>query len=138
MRLIDAIFKKEIRGSIFTNFFLLVIVLISAGMVILYWVDIPSYSNGNDVLRQYQFAKLETFQGDINTIIVGDSSAGNAIDAELFSELSQGKTINTSLTLSFGLVGSLNMSKQALAKHPEIKNIIIIQTLGIWNQSFSR
>lgn len=100
---------------------------------LLHELDLP-YTD-NDIIRQYQFDKLN--QNEIfHTIIVGDSSAGNAIDAEYFQELSGYRTVNLALTGNFGHEGSYNMIRQTLKKHP-LKNIIIMHSLYAWKGDFS-
>ena len=128
--------KVKIESKTFVNTFLFSAIALLFISYLLYKIDIPYY--GNDVIRQYQSQKLEDFQGNMHTIVVGDSSAGNAINAQLFSGLSGSTTLNLSLSGSFGLVGSLNMAKQALRSHPEIENIVFVQILDIWQQPFSR
>ncbi|MGE4294195.1 MAG: hypothetical protein AB7E49_00645 [Campylobacterales bacterium] len=94
---------------------------------------------GNDLIRKYQLSKIEKLDfSQTETIIVGDSSAGNAIDARLFSQLSGQKTENLALTGSWGVAGSVGMAKAALSKAPALKNIIIIHTLDIWGRPFAR
>ncbi len=92
-------------------------------------------ASDNDVIRRYQLDKIKQARG-IDTLIVGDSSAGNAIDAAHFSELSGRSTMNVALTGSFGLPGSLIMMDKAFEEHPEIKNIIIIHAVEIWSKPF--
>jgi hypothetical protein len=95
--------------------------------------------NGNDILRQYQLSKIESdaFE-NISTIIIGDSSGGNAIDANYFTELSNSQTTNLCLTGSWGIIGSLGILKKSLEHNHKIKNVIIIQTLDIWGRSYPK
>lgn len=90
----------------------------------------------NDLIRKYQLSKIEKMNKDVYTIIVGDSSAGNAINAKYFSKLSGLKTENLSLTGSWGILGSLGILKKTIKKNKHIKNIIIIQTLDIWHREY--
>ena len=75
---------------------------------------------------------------DINTIIVGDSSGGNSMDAQYFTLLSGLQSENLCLTGSWGIVGSLGIIKKALHKNQNIKNIVIIHTLDIWGRDFPK
>jgi len=94
--------------------------------------------NENSLLYQYQEHKLDNLRDTkIMTLIVGDSSAGNAIDAAYFSKLSGERSVSVALTGSFGLIGTLNMIKKVLPAHPEIKNIIIMQSLDVWYRPLS-
>lgn len=93
--------------------------------------------NSNDLIKNYQLNKLNTVElKNYETVIVGDSSAGNAINAKLFSILSNSKTINLSLTGSWSLTGSLGIAKLVYKKNPNIKNVLIIHTLDIWYRKF--
>ncbi len=87
--------------------------------------------NENDRILAYQEHKLQKLT-KIETLIVGDSSAGNAIDAKYFSKLSHSKTLNVALTGSYGIIGSLNMLKRVAKEHKELKNVIIMQSLDVW------
>lgn len=122
---------KNKKFSLIITSFIILIFSISG---ILHFLEID-YSS-NDVLLSYQENKLKKFSNiPIKTIIVGDSAAGNAIDAIYFSSLSKQATINLSLSGSYGLIGSLNMIKKAIKEHKEIKNILIIQTPDIWRRA---
>jgi hypothetical protein len=94
-------------------------------------------SSDNDIIRRYQREKIVS-TSTIQTLIVGDSSAGNAIDAAYYTEISGSQTQNIALTGSFGLVGTYEMIDQALRLHPELENIIIIHTLDIWRRPFAK
>lgn len=94
---------------------------------------------GNDLLKTYQLSKIkdDDFK-NISTLILGDSSAGNAINANYFTELSNTNTLNLSLNGSWGLNGSFGILQQSLSKNKTIKNVIIIHTLDIWTREFSK
>ena len=92
----------------------------------------------SDLIRKYQFSKINNEENkDVNIVIVGDSSAGNAINAKLFGKLYSKKTLNLSLAGNFGLAGSYNMVRHAKKALPKLETIIIIQTLDIWRRPFS-
>ncbi len=119
------------------RFITLVTVVVLVGGAVsfsLYKADIP-YTE-NDLLRQYQMHKLET-ASNIDTIIVGDSSAGNAIAADLFSERTGTHAVSLALTGSFGIEGSYNMVRQAFRLGQPIKYVVIVQTLDVWRRPFS-
>jgi hypothetical protein len=121
----------------FITFIFIFILIIYILAFILHIYHKPYTSN--ELILNYQEKKIDKlYNTNIQTIIVGDSSAGNAIDANEFTKLSNKKTINLSLTGSYGLIGSLNMIKNIHKKHPEIKNIIIMQTLDIWRRPLSK
>ena len=125
-------FLKAKNSKYFSLFFLLLVggVFLVSGY--LSYLDLP-YS-GNDVVRQYQFTKFSSSKPDPETIILGDSSAGNAINAKLLTELSGQNTVNLALTGSFGLVGSYNMLRQAMRFFPQLKKVVILQSENTWNR----
>lgn len=90
----------------------------------------------NFAIQQYQFEKLEDVTS-VETIIVGDSSAGHAVNAELFSDLLESNTVNLALTASFGFAGDYNMIRQVVERAPSLKNVIIVHSFTIWDRPFS-
>jgi len=80
-------------------------------------------------LYQYQVGKIS--QADkFDTIFIGDSSLGNLIDAEYFSEETGQKAMNLALMGSYGYAGSYNMLKRAYAKNPDLKNVFYYSNIG--------
>lgn len=68
-------------------------------------------------LIRFQFHKLATVPAHVNTVFIGDSSLGNALDARLFTQLSGGTTINLALTgFKFGLTGNVNVLAETLRR----------------------
>ena len=127
------IFKKLITPKKFV--WLLFLVLIGLPTIL---NSIGGYETDNNVIKNYQLNKIYSDDfAKIETIIVGDSSGGNAIDKKLFTNLSGTKTENLSLTGSWGLYGSAGIIEHSLAKENSVKNVIIIQTLDIWERSKS-
>lgn len=96
---------------------------------------VPYVNTENDFILNYQLQKLErTKQEPVRTVIVGDSSAGNAVDATRFTALSGEPTLNLALTAGYGITGSLNMLKRAAALHPELRRVLIIQSPDMWHR----
>jgi hypothetical protein len=79
-------------------------------------------------LYRYQLQKIKQSSPEI--VLIGDSSLGNAVDAKLFTQLAQRKTINLALTGAYGFAGSLNMAKRVI-QQLSVKQIIIMHTLDI-------
>ncbi len=94
-----------------------------------------SYS-GDDVLKEYQFRKLYG-TSDASVVIVGDSSVGNAIDAQYFSELIGKPTLNLALTGGDGLIGTYNMIRHALQTQPKLETVVIVQSYDMWRRDFN-
>ncbi|MDP3770310.1 MAG: hypothetical protein Q8R40_05240 [bacterium] len=114
--------------------FAAIVSLVLVFCMFIYALDLP-YSD-LDMLRQYQMNKLNRNIDTVETVILGDSSAGNAIDAELFSELSEGKTLNLGLAGSFGLESDYDLIQYLRKKNaPQLKNIIIMHTLDLWSRN---
>jgi hypothetical protein len=78
-----------------------------------------------EVLLERQRAKLADDLGNI--VFVGDSSLGNAVDAQLFSRLSGAKAANLALTAGYGYQGTLRMVEAVLKRHHP-SDIVIVQT----------
>lgn len=131
------IFNLNIKPKLFIKLVFLAILLSLVVSVFFKYININM--NSNDLIKNYQMNKMRKISlENIDTIIVGDSSAGNAINANLFERLSNQKTLNLSLTGSWGILGSLGIIKNVYLQNPNIKNIIIIHTLDIWNRPFSK
>lgn len=88
------------------------------------------------VLFRFQKEKLKS-NLKIETLFIGDSSLGNAIDAEEFSKLSGQKCVNLALTGLYGYVGSYNLLVKAHKYNRELKNVIVIQTIDMQTRNVS-
>src|SRR5687767_8650401 len=73
-------------------------------------------------LFDYQAAKLEGPPAD--TIFVGDSTLGHAIDAELWSALSGRRAVNLALTGVYGYEGGYNFIERSL-RNLRPRNVIL-------------
>ena len=76
MKIIKAIVKAKIQAGFFILLFFIVSIGLGVIAFILNTLDI-SY-NENDLVRQYQYSKLEAFDGKLDTIIVGGGISGLA------------------------------------------------------------
>ena len=90
----------------------------------------------NELIFSYQYDRIKSSK-NIELLIVGDSSAGNAINENSMEQISGKKTLNVSLTGVYGIMGSLQMIKQAKKYNPHLKKILIIQSTDIWRRAFS-
>ena len=79
-------------------------------------------------LTNYQLSKIEN-TNHVDIAVVGDSSAGNAIDANLLGKMLNKKAISLALTGSFGYGGSYIMAKKAIQKGA--KEILIVHTVDM-------
>ena len=131
------IFNYKIKFKIFINlFFIIIVILLITSLFSKLFINNIS---ANNIIKDYQIEKISSNKfKNVNTIFVGDSSGGNAINSSFFNELSGLKSENLCLTGSWGIVGSLGIIKKAYIENPNIKNIIIIQTLNIWNRSYPK
>lgn len=89
------------------------------------WVRLPESE-----LLNTQLAKIIAESGAPDTLVVGDSSAGNAVDAQLWSQMAGRPAINLALTGGFGYPGSLNMLRRQVDRFKPA-NVVIIQTISI-------
>ena len=81
----------------------------------------------NEVL-EYQLRKLDRLEG-IDTVFLGDSSLGNAIDTRVFDRLTGSRSASLALTGLYGYAGSYNMLRRALARWP-LRRVIVVHTVG--------
>ncbi|MFV0422243.1 hypothetical protein [Oleidesulfovibrio sp.] len=88
-----------------------------------------------DALVRHQIEQIDT-EASVQTVFVGDSSLGNAINAPLYSEITGTSSLSLALTGSFGVQGSINMALRAMDQHPEIRNVVIMQTLDVFQRRF--
>jgi hypothetical protein len=79
-------------------------------------------------LTNYQLSKIEN-TNHVDIAVVGDSSAGNAIDASLLGKTLNKKAISLALTGSFGYGGSYIMAKKAIQKGA--KEILVVHTVDM-------
>jgi hypothetical protein len=102
-----------------------IILLAFATMIGLSAVGI--YACFDCALLKYQELKIESLS-DVDTVILGDSSVGFALDARAFSELSGRKTVNLALTgYNYGFPGAYALLNQLLAK-ARPNNVVIAIT----------
>ncbi|MDY0194462.1 MAG: hypothetical protein WC253_05715 [Sulfurovaceae bacterium] len=121
----------------FTIFTIYGVFVILAAAAIINTLDFSTQKN--DVLRKYQFSKFDNkdINKDINTVFIGDSSCGNAINANLFNANTGLNSYNLALTGSFGVESDINMLKHSLKHFPKLQNVIFMHTLNIWGRDFS-
>ena len=110
------IFKKSLNSKIFS--ISIVLTVLSFMIISCVLKNLDFIITSNDLIKHYQINKInfDTFS-NVDTIFVGDSSGGNAIDSIYFDEISGLKSINLCLTGSWGLVGSLGIIKKSLEKY---------------------
>lgn len=131
------IFNPKITTKNYVIFYIFIIIIV---LFLSFSLNLLNFNiTDNDIVKSFQLNKINSKDfKTINTIIIGDSSGGNSMNSTYFDKLSGLKTANLSLTGSWGIVGSLGIAQKAYEKNKNIKNIIIIQTLDIWNRSFSK
>jgi hypothetical protein len=78
-----------------------------------------------DVLH-FQESKIAALTPDVDTVVLGDSAIGYALDAETFSELSHKKTVKLALTgVNYGIGGAYVLLAEVLARDVRPKNVLI-------------
>jgi hypothetical protein len=126
----------KLSPRVFVLFFLATVILALLSAYVGFRLDVGS--KRIDALRRYQIEKFKAAKDKVETILVGDSSAGNAIDAGLFTELSGQYTLNLALAGSFASGSNFNFIRYFKREAPNLKNIIIMQTLDSWRRPFSK
>lgn len=79
-------------------------------------------------LFDYQLDRIAAAKG-IDTLFLGDSTAGNAIDTETWSRLSGKPSLNAALTGYFGYAGTYNMLRAVLDRGLRPHLVVIMQTI---------
>jgi hypothetical protein len=95
------------------------------------WALLPSTAvEAFQCLQDHQQDKIE-FLREIETVFLGDSSLGHALDAEYFSELSGARAMNVALTGYYGFAGSYNFLKQVHRRNPGLRRVVLVQSLDM-------
>ncbi len=126
-----SVFKKYI----FTTF-VAIAALASSYMAIYSYFDyigLNTLQKPFQMLYEYQNKKARL--SDASVVFVGDSSLGNAIDADYFSQLSGYDTGNFALTGKFGYLGSLKMIKSIDSKN--LKTVFVFQTTDMMTRDIA-
>ncbi len=89
-------------------------------------------------LRRYQMEKLSKVKDEVEIVVLGDSSAGNAIDAKLFSTLAGHLTLNLALVGTFGLSSDYNLVRFLSTEAKKLKVVIFMHSLAGWRAGFSK
>jgi len=126
----QVVFRKYIY-----SFFLLTICTF-LGFLICFCLLMYNKVGPSHQLYIYQINKLNQYHSEIDTIFIGDSSLGNAINARFFNSLSGMNSVNLALSGLYGYAGSYNMLKKAV-KRNHIKNVVLVQTLDMISRPVS-
>ncbi|MBF0380250.1 MAG: hypothetical protein HQL69_04480 [Magnetococcales bacterium] len=98
--------------------FIMILAIISIAGMRYNWVSMTNFH-----VLSYEKLKVENLDGE-EILFLGDSSLGNAIDAKLFTEISNKKSINLSLSGSFGFAAPLNLLRRAIEK-TQVKTVVL-------------
>ena len=104
---------------------IILLVLMSLMGAFSYYVKWHSNFYQPHVFSALQHGKLDT-PGYFDTVFVGDSSLGFGLYAPVFNQATGRHSVNVALNGQFGFAGSYSMARYALARHPEIRNIVVI------------
>ncbi len=111
----------------FLLFFFIAAFAASAVVAYRYWGLHESDERG---LLRYQIEKLEAAPLDTDTVFLGDSSLGNAIDIGLFDKLGSTHSLGLPLTGVYGYAGSYNLLQRVFDRlHP--KQVVIFQSADL-------
>lgn len=87
----------------------------------------------NYLIYSYQLQKINNINQSGNLYFLGDSSLGNLIDANYFTDRIGTKTYNLALTEIYGYAGQLNILKRILQKDSNPKKIFFINSIYFIN-----
>lgn len=96
-------------------------------------------SSDNDLILRYQLSKVDRLASGraLDFVVLGDSSAGNGVSAEVLRALSGAKVENFALTGSFGLAGDLYLIKSLHERHG-VGQFVLIHSPDIWNRGLQQ
>ena len=87
------------------------------------------------LILSHQKAKIKS-KKNIEVIFLGDSSLGNAIDSETFSNLSDKKILNLALTEIYGFAGQYNLLRETYKNNKNsLKKVFIINSISFFDNS---
>lgn len=87
-------------------------------------------------LIKYQREKIDSIQS-LDIALIGDSSLGNSIDASILTKKTDLEIQNFALNGFLGYEGNYLLLKRIHKKHPGVKKVIMMQTLGLPTRKFS-
>lgn len=87
------------------------------------FLSVPHYPY--QVLQAYQEAKLVPNE-EVETVFVGDSSLGNAIDTRQFSEEAGSESVSLALTGLYSYGGAYGMARRAMEVYPNVETIVVM------------
>ncbi len=76
-------------------------------------------------IKNHQKKRLRSYRGDIDTVLLGDSSLGYGIDTPTFSKITNSNTIKLALSGAAGIEGALGMLLEVNKKH-NVKNVVLV------------
>lgn len=89
-------------------------------------------------LLKYQESKIATMTGNVDTVILGDSSIGFAVDARMFSQLSGRNTVSLALTgYNYGIGGAYALLTEVL-KRGRPRNVVFALSPQSYALSFAQ
>ena len=109
------------------SFFTLFLVCYSTLVIFAAYSIFFEHQGIHNYLYSYQVDKIRSTP-EVRTVFIGDSSLGNALNSEVFTDLSGQETLNLALTGSYGYAGSYNMLKKTHRYHPEMRNVVVMHT----------
>ncbi len=108
----------------FAAFLLLLCMIGSFIIAMRYWNYWESDGYG---LVRYQRAKLSQLHR-VDTVFIGDSTLGNAIEVSEFDRLTGSHSVKLALTGLYGYAGTLHFAERVFDRAPHIKRMVIMQS----------
>lgn len=114
------------------NFLLIFLFILITILLSLYHINekfVEISQDKNYLIFNYQKTKINNTR-NIDTIFLGDSTLGNAINIELFDKITKLNSINLALNKSYGFAGQYNLLKRILLiNKKKINKVYIINSL---------
>ena len=91
----------------------------------------------SQAILQHRLQKLAR-NPDCETVLLGDSSLGNGISESVYSIETRQKTLNLSLNGLYGYAGSWHLLRRAIKTCPDLKNVVLVQTMDMFQRPVAR
>lgn len=118
-----------------SKLFSLVLVFLFAYVIFSYFFFNSNKSVYKELIK-YQREKIDSIPS-LDIALIGDSSLGNSIDASILTKKTGLDIQNFALNGFLGYEGNYFLLKRIHKKHPGVKKVIMMQTLGLPSREFS-
>lgn len=113
-----------------------VLVLLSANALAGWWLHQYSPNSGYRRIR-VMWSRLETLPRPVDTLILGDSSAGQGVDPTVIKRGLGGEAINFATVGNMTVANSAAMLERYLSKFGPPKRVVVVHVYDIWDRQLT-